>query len=757
MNSAPTLDHAKAALKKYFGYDQFRPLQPDVIRHVLTGQDGVVIMPTGGGKSVCFQIPAIILPGVAIVVSPLIALMKDQVEGLKANGIPAAFINSTLSPGEQNEVIEYAREGRIKLLYVSPEWLLDDDFFRLLPGFKISMFAIDEAHCISAWGHDFRPEYTQLYRIKERFPKIPILALTATADKLTRQDIATQLRLNDPELFLASFNRPNLSLNVLGGQRRYEQIRDYIRSRPNESGIIYCLSRSSTEQLANKLKEDGINAGYYHAGMPRMQRERAQDAFINDRIPIVVATIAFGMGIDKSNVRWVIHYNLPKNLEGYYQEIGRAGRDGLPSDTFLYYSFGDVTQLRRFIEQGGQKEINTAKLNRMQEYADAMICRRKILLSYFGEILPEDCGNCDVCKDPPKRVDGTVLVQKALSAIMRLEESVSSGTLIDVLRGSRKAEIIENGYDRIKTYGAGADIGYPDWQAYLLQMLNMGLFEIAYDEGSALKLTSLGKEVLQGDRRIELVDIKVKATRIAERRKAAKKEAAEKKNVVEDSLFERLRELRKGIADEAGMPPYIVFTDLTLKAMAAEMPTSESKMLGITGVGEYKFKLYGEPFINCILNWVQDQGKPEGANEEEDEEEEAEEKPKAAPVKPAAPAQSEKQARVSRTYGIVPGIPSHLQTLALFKRGLSPEEISIERDLDESVIWEHIVQLMKQSSKFPWKGLLSQNEVDMTAAAIEVAKGYKNIDKLVEITEGQLNGSKIQLAIEVLKSQRRLK
>lgn len=488
-----TLSHASAALKKYFGYDQFRPLQADIIQNVYNGLDTLVLMPTGGGKSVCFQVPAITLDGVTVVVSPLIALMKDQVEGLSANGIPAAFINSSLGPDQQRNVETALLAGYIKLLYVSPEKLVSQSFQPLLKSLKISLFAIDEAHCISSWGHDFRPEYTQLKFLKTQFPGIPLIALTATADKLTRKDIVDQLGLSNPATFIASFDRPNISLTVRPGQKRFEQIVAFLKEHPNQSGIIYCLSRKGCEGLAEKLNEKGFRAGFYHAEVPPAKRSKVQEDFINDRTPIICATIAFGMGIDKSNVRFVVHYNLPRNLEGYYQEIGRAGRDGLASDALLFFSYADLLSYRDMIEQGDasadQKELKLAKLERMYQFAEAPVCRRKTVLNYFGEPFDQRCGNCDVCKNPPKHFDATTAVQKALSAILRTNQKVGMSLLTDILRGSQRREVVEHKYYEIKTYGAGKEHSYDEWLFLLSQMLHVGLIEIAYDDHNCLRVT----------------------------------------------------------------------------------------------------------------------------------------------------------------------------------------------------------------------------------------------------------------------------
>ncbi|WBO86419.1 DNA helicase RecQ [Hymenobacter yonginensis] len=600
---APTLESARKVLKQYYGYDTFRPMQEDIIENILGGRDTVVLMPTGGGKSVCFQVPAVVSEGVCVVVSPLIALMKDQVEALKANGISAAYINSSVGQSEQNAICGDCLNGYMKLLYVSPEKLLSEGFLQFLKRLRISMFAIDEAHCISSWGHDFRPEYTQLRVLREQFPQVPIIALTATADRLTQRDIQQQLRMHEPQVFLSSFDRPNLNLIVRPGQDRVGGILDFLGRHPGEAGIIYCLSRKQCETLTQKIQAKGIKAGFYHAGLTPNQRSAVQEGFLKDDLQVIVATIAFGMGIDKSNVRWVIHYNIPKNIEGYYQEIGRGGRDGSPATAVLFYSFADVMQLREMLSKDNPQltQLNLTKLERMQQFAEAASCRRKILLNYFGETLATDCGNCDICRNPPTTFDGSLIAQKALSAVVRMRERAGIGLLIDVLRGMRNQAVLSGGYDQIKTYGAGSDLPYLDWYSYIHQMLNDGLLYIAYEEGYALKITDLGREVLQGQRPLALKKFQPseKAEKPARGRKAAAAAAAPASR--EAQLFEALRGLRKRIADEQGVPPYVIFTDATLQEMAQERPINRVAMLGISGVGMKKFDTYGEAFIREIM------------------------------------------------------------------------------------------------------------------------------------------------------------
>ena len=595
-------------LKTYFGYDSFRPLQEEIIRHILDGNDALVLMPTGGGKSICYQLPALLREGTAVVVSPLISLMKDQVEALCANGISAGALNSSNDETENAVLRRACTEGKLKLLYISPEKLLAEANY-LLRDMHISLFAIDEAHCISQWGHDFRPEYTQMGILHRQFPQVPIITLTVTADKITREGIIRQLHLNHPRIFISSFDRPNLSLTVKRGYRQKEKsktILDFIARHPGESGIIYCMSRSKTESVAQMLQKQGIRTAVYHAGLSPARRDEAQDDFINDRVQVVCATIAFGMGIDKSNVRWVIHYNLPKSIESFYQEIGRAGRDGLPSDTLLFYSLADLILLTKFATDSGQEGINLEKLQRMQQYAESDICRRRILLSYFGETADHDCGNCDVCKNPPERFDGTIIVQKALSAIARTEQQISTGVLVDILRGTMSPEVVSKGYQQLKTFAAGREIPARDWHDYLLQMLQLGYFEIAYNENNHLKITSTGSDVLFGRATARLVVIRREETNETKQGRKRKAPLPGKElplglpDTENEALFEALRKLRKRLADEEALPAYIVLSDKVLHLLSTSRPATIEEFGNISGIGEYKKKKYGKEFVALI-------------------------------------------------------------------------------------------------------------------------------------------------------------
>jgi ATP-dependent DNA helicase RecQ len=583
-------------LKKYFGYNSFRDQQQSIIETILNGEDCLTIMPTGGGKSICFQLPALLFDGLTLVISPLIALMKDQVDGLNANGISAAFYNSSQSDLEQTTTLDKIHNKQLKLLYIAPESL--SAFNHFLDEKWVSCIAIDEAHCISSWGHDFRPSYQQLGFMKKKLPKTPIIALTATADKATRQDIVDQLQIPLAKQFITSFDRKNITLEVRPADERVKQIIQFIKKRPTEMGIVYCLSRKGTEQLADKLKAQEINAKAYHAGLEFEERTKVQEDFLFDNVQVVCATVAFGMGIDKSNVRWVIHHNMPKNIEGYYQEIGRAGRDGLPSHALLFHTYADVIQLKRFIEDSPNAEMQMAKLDRMKQFAEATSCRRKILLNYFGELMSENCGACDVCKNPPQFFDGTIIAQKALSTIARLKEKEAIGMVIDVLRGSQNSNLLNKGYEQIKTYGIAKDISQKEWQHYIIQLINLGYCEIAFHENSVLKLTSFSKKVLFENEKVEL-------TRLIEvhLKPVAKLVAKEPLAGKGGELFERLRKLRYQISQEENIPAYLVFSDATLRAIEHELPKNAEEFLQISGVGQRKLAVYGERFIDAVVDF----------------------------------------------------------------------------------------------------------------------------------------------------------
>ena len=683
-------------LKTHFGYDSFRPNQLEIIQHVLSGRDTLAIMPTGGGKSLCYQLPALAQQGVAIVISPLIALMKDQVDALKGNGVSAAFYNSSQDQQTQQDILESLMAGTLKLLYVAPEsiWGITNYLEKSI----ISLIAVDEAHCISSWGHDFRPAYTQLKRLQLEFPGAPIIALTATADKATQEDIVNQLGVPKATKFISSFDRPNLYLDVRPGQQRLQQIFKFIGSRGLQSGIIYCLSRKNTETLAAKLKAKGYDAKAYHAGLTPELRSSIQEDFINDRTPIIVATVAFGMGIDKSNVRWVIHYNMPKNIEGYYQEIGRGGRDGLKAHALLFYSYADVMQLRKFAEGTQTQEIQIAKLERMQQFAEALSCRRKALLNYFGEFITEDCGNCDICKNPPTYFDGTLIAQKICSAVVRLQEKEALGLVIDVLRGSNNQQVFEKGYQHIKTFGAARDISWRDLQQYIIQLLNQGVLEIWFHQGGRLLLTSQAKQILFEGKQIKLATLS--------KQQAKTKEVKEASAVKTKELFEKLRVLRAVYAKDMGVPAYVIFSDASLKDMEQKKPTTMEGFSKISGVGKAKLEKYAAAFIKIIAKH-QD--------------------------------------------GNATKLPTHQKSYNLFQEGLSITQIAHKRGITENTVYTHLIKINEMGTPLDLHQFINSSEILKIQQAKKVLENPDSLKAYFEHFEEKMPYHKIKLGLYLKK------
>jgi ATP-dependent DNA helicase RecQ len=591
-----------------FGYPAFRPYQQEIIDALIRGEDAFVLMPTGGGKSLCYQVPALHRPGVAIVVSPLISLMKDQVDTLRANGVAAEYYNSTLDAGEARRVLAELHGGRLDLLYVAPERLMGEGFLERLAELEIALFAIDEAHCISQWGHDFRPEYVQLGRLRKQFPDVPIIALTATADSQTRDDILQRLGIARSACRITGFDRPNIRYTVEDKQKPFAQLLNFLQTRePYDAGIVYALSRKRVEEVASRLVDAGFAAAPYHAGLPDRERARVQEAFQRDDLQLVVATVAFGMGIDKPNIRFVVHYDLPKNIESYYQETGRAGRDGLPAEALLLFGYGDIAISRGLIENGGnpeQNRIELHKLNAMVGFAEARNCRRRVLLGYFGETPGADCGNCDICLTPPERYDATEDARKALSCVYRVGQRFGMGHVIDVLRGSRNERVRELGHDRLSTYGIGSTLGQDEWGSIIRQLVHLGYLEQDLARYSVLRLTEAARPLLRGEQTLTLARPRIRPVAAKKPKKGSEKGGRVLSR--DESLFQALRALRKEIANSENVPPFVVFGDATLTEMAARRPADATELLSITGVGQHKLAKYGAEFLRAIAEF----GKP---------------------------------------------------------------------------------------------------------------------------------------------------
>lgn len=697
-------------LKTNFGYDHYKGQQEEIINNALQQRDSLVIMPTGGGKSLCYQLAALSMEGTAIIISPLIALMQDQVDSLKANGIASGALNSSIPAAEAEETISKIGTEDLKLLYISPEKAVSNYFIQLVQGKNISLIAIDEAHCVSIWGNDFRQEYTLLPHLTRHFQGVPVMALTATADNATQADISAKLQLRNARRFIESFERKNLFTRVLPANRRMDYIIDFVSKRKDDSGIIYCLSRKSTELVADKLRNAGIKAFHYHAELNSEQRNGVQRAFQQDEIKVVCATIAFGMGIDKSNVRYVLHYNLPKNIESYYQEIGRAGRDGLPAETILFFSLRDSQILRQFIENSEAddsfKRVQRAKLNRMIEFGQSTSCRTNMILSYFGEHRATTCGHCDNCTNPPKHFDGTVIAQKALSAVKRLNGQVAINMLTDVLRGSEKKEVYQMGFNKIKTFGAGADISRDDWLSYISQLINQGYLEIDFTDYNKLKITPIGDKVLFNGFKVNMTKPVLYKDENSEPRQS-------KKDIFNSQLYNHLKSIRLTLAKMENVPAYVIFNDATLKEMSEIRPMYMSDMAEISGIGQHKLEKYGELFLDKIKKFI--------AN--------------------------------TTTIKAIKG-KTYLETREMIREGLSPEEVAKKRNLNPATIYSHLAYLYEKGENIDLTKYISEQEINTISAAWYKLNKTETIKDIHAHLNEELDFYKIRLALAFLKEDK---
>jgi len=718
--SAYSKEKLHHALKHFFGYDEFRLTQLPIIESVLNAEDTLAIMPTGAGKSICYQLPAMLLPGITIVVSPLIALMKDQVDALTANGIHAAFLNSSQSQDEQQRVVKEAQNGTIKLLYIAPERIPanSETFFAFLKKLNPSLFAIDEAHCISSWGHDFRPEYLKLAVLKKQFPGIPVIALTASADKVTQQDILTRLELHHPRIFISSFNRPNIHYFIQPKRNAFGHILEYLKKHKDDSGIIYALSRASTEDIAGRLHEAGVKAAHYHAGMDAGERSRVQEAFLRDEYRVIVATIAFGMGIDKSNVRFVIHNDVSKNIEGYYQETGRAGRDGLKSDAILYYSAGDIMKLRKFAEIEGnpqQSAISQKKLKLMQEYCEHEGCRRQFLMQYFGEQFPAYCGSCDYCLSSLEEKDATIDAQKLLSAISRTGERYGAGYIIDFLRGSA-SEKIQPAHKELKTYGIGKDLKKEQWQWMIQQLLYNRFLDKTDDQFTTLRLNEKSWKILKGESQLKLV-IKKEKEKVAEEAEEFDYDRA---------LFDQLKGLRLDMAEREHVPAYNIVSDKTLVELATYFPQNFNELQQISGFGDYKISRYGASFLEVIKEYAGEHKLVSKMHFKQPKRERKERSER--PAKPAA--NSTMQA-----------------TFNMFNDGMSVGEIAVQRSLAPTTIETHLAAYVAAGELDIYR-FVTKEKLDKIIATIKMTGQASALKPIKDLLDDDYTYGEIRVALE---------